>query len=163
MRFTRRNTFWGRLPRRLGICAAAVAYLVATVGFPVPAVTLRASDNPAPTSDHPCCCPREAHRHGSCCCFKPQLPACCRNEQPAGKPAAEPPDAGAVRWVGGPSALGCRGLSMAWIASGAVAPPPAALARLPHAAPAELVPSLTESPFCLSLSPPDPPPRPAAS
>ena len=70
---------------------------------------------------------------------------------------------GANLWVGGPSALGCHGLSTVWIASGAVTPPPASATWEPHAPPAGWLTTSRSEPVGVALIPPDPPPRLATS
>jgi hypothetical protein len=81
-------------------------------------------------------------------------PPCCATKRPP-----EPPPAPGLRWVGGTAALGCRGLSTVWIASGAVSAPPAALTWQPYTPPADWLACPPENPSGRSLIPPDPPPR----
>jgi hypothetical protein len=69
MRLTWRNTFWRRLPRRVCAVVALLAYLLAAVGFPVPAAHLKKSGIPFPCQDHPCGCQSAEQCWCSCCCF----------------------------------------------------------------------------------------------
>jgi hypothetical protein len=82
------------------------------------------------------------------------LPCCSAKETPS-----QPGSLDGLHWVGGSAALGCRGISTLWIASGAVTPPPAVLSWLPFAPPAEWLSPASDNPLGLSLIPPDPPPR----
>jgi hypothetical protein len=159
MRLTRRTTFWRAFPRRVGVCAALVAYLVAAVGFPVPAAALSTHPSHCAAASQSCCCPSAAQAAGCCCCAgrhhsadtdpAPVRP-CCRNKHAA--PSR-------TLWVGGPSALGCHGLSTVWIASGAVTPPPASVAWQSYAPPGDWLTTSRADPVGVALIPPDPPPR----
>ncbi|HKI37668.1 MAG TPA: hypothetical protein VKA46_37800 [Gemmataceae bacterium] len=170
MRFSGRNIFWRRLPRRVCVGVALVAYLIAAVGFPVPAASRDLAGAPAPSQARPCGCPiTEPSRH--CCCSaggggKATREPCCSGSKRPPVPnfaKGEPAPFGDLRWVSGVAALACRGHATVWVSSGAVTPPPAPLAWEPHTAPTDWLPSSSENPSCLSLVPPDPPPRPTHS
>lgn len=66
------NLFWRGAGRRLPAGLALVAYLVAVVGFPVPAFPHKDSGQPFPCQNHACGCrtAEECWRH--CCCFTPE-------------------------------------------------------------------------------------------
>jgi hypothetical protein len=114
----RRTSFW-RPWRQAAVAACLLAYLAATVGFPLPAKPRTGQ------AVRPCGCPAGACRH--CCCSSPARPArsccgaggCC-----AAKPSrAEPAETG-VRWVAGLSAWRCQGLNVLWVTPGAALVPP---------------------------------------
>ncbi len=69
MRLLRRRDLWRRLRRRVFAGIALVAYLVAAVGFPVPAIASRAGGVPFPCQNHPCGCQSAEQCWRSCCCF----------------------------------------------------------------------------------------------
>jgi hypothetical protein len=67
MRFPRRE-FWRALPRRLCAVLALLAYLVASIGCPVPAASLnKTSGQSYPCQHHQCGC-KNAEQCWSCCC-----------------------------------------------------------------------------------------------
>lgn len=68
MRFLRRKVCWRRLGRRACAAVALVAYLVATIGFPVPAAA-KGSGVPFPCQNHPCGCRSAEQCWRSCCCL----------------------------------------------------------------------------------------------
>ena len=72
MRFTRRNTFWRRLPRRVCAGVSLAAYLVAAVGFPIPAASAAIGGIPFPCQNHACGCQSAEQCWRSCCCFTPE-------------------------------------------------------------------------------------------
>jgi hypothetical protein len=216
------------------VCAgvALVAYLIAAVGFPIPAAPLKTGGVAYPCQNHPCGCQSAEQCWRSCCCFTveerwawarannveppayaarpaqsdpaapkswsttrlrdraegraaashacpdcaaqaalerrtpaeqgPQASAadarpsrCCDKDRPTSPSAPS----GATRWVCGRAALGCQGLGSHWITCGAVTPPPAHLTWQSYPAPPTWLSLPRESPLCLSLTPPDPPPR----
>jgi hypothetical protein len=69
MRFLRRTEFWRRLPRRVCAVVALSAYVVAAVGFPLPAVASRPNGIPFPCQGHRCGCQSAEQCWRSCCCF----------------------------------------------------------------------------------------------
>jgi hypothetical protein len=68
MRFLGRTIFWRRLARRVGVVVVLAAYLVAAVGFPVPAAA-RGDGVPFPCMDHPCGCQSAEQCWRGCCCL----------------------------------------------------------------------------------------------
>ena len=69
MRFLGRTRFWRRWARRVGVVVVLVAYLVAAVGFPVPASAARGDGVPFPCMDHPCGCQSAEQCWRGCCCL----------------------------------------------------------------------------------------------
>ena len=75
MRLRRRKTFWRSLRRRLVAGLTLVAYLVAAVGFPLPAgAARRPGSPPAPCGNQLCGC-ETADQGPRCCCPAPRPPA----------------------------------------------------------------------------------------
>jgi hypothetical protein len=73
MRLRRRKTFWRSLRRRLVAGLTLVAYLVAAVGFPLPAgAARRPGSPPAPCGNQLCGCESAEHGSGRCCCPAPK-------------------------------------------------------------------------------------------
>jgi hypothetical protein len=187
MRFLGRKSTWRRWARRIGVVVALAAYLVAAIGFPIPAASAKGNGVPFPCMDHPCGCQSAEQCWRGCCCMTVEERwAWAREHNIEPPPYAERPPAhhctdcdqhdtakprpccakgkdhttaGGVIWVGGPGALGCHGHATAWIASGAVTLPPAAPVWQPLTPPAGWLSSAPERPLGLSLVPPDPPPR----
>lgn len=95
-----------------------------------------------------CCSSKKSGRHSGGCCPTPH------NDENKSK------ESGAkLQWFPGMTALQCRGVSMLWISTGAVLPPPMPLVWQPHQKPAGWV---VECPAVLKpfvSSPPVPPPR----
>jgi hypothetical protein len=152
MRFLRRRIGWRRAVRCAGTGIALVAYLFATIGFPMPTATARTAGTASGVQTSPCgCCGAGA----SCCCAgKRQAPApCCVRPRPSGAAPAT------LVWVGGPAAMGCRGASTIWIACGAVTPPPPAVTWEPHPPAGDWLTLAADRPLGPALVPPDPPPR----
>jgi hypothetical protein len=188
MRFLGRKSTWRRWARRVGVVVALAAYLVAAVGFPVPAAA-KGNGVPFPCMNNPCGCQSAEQCWRGCCCLTVEERwAWAREHNVEPPPYAERPHdhhcahcdqhdsakprpccargaapASGLNWLGGPGALGCHGHATVWIASGAVTPPPAALVWQPLAPPAGWLSSAPERPLGLSLIPPDPPPRPCHS
>jgi hypothetical protein len=69
---SRWRTFWRPLRSRLPAGLALVAYLVAAVGFPLPAAPRKDSGQPFPCQDHPCGCQTAEQCWRHCCCFTPE-------------------------------------------------------------------------------------------
>jgi hypothetical protein len=69
---TWRITPWRALRRRLIAGLTLVAYLLATLGVPLPAAARRPDDQPFPCQDHPCGCRTAEQCWTSCCCFTPE-------------------------------------------------------------------------------------------
>jgi hypothetical protein len=169
MRLLGRNMV-GRLARRACAVVALVAYLVATVGFPVPARNTANESVAGPL--RPCGCPSAGPRRhcccsaggGACCSNRAAHPApCCAKRAAHQEQPAQPAPVGGVGWVPGLAALSCQGAGTLWIASGAVSVPPAPLVWAGHALPAGWLSPPSEHFVGLSLVPPDPPPRSAHS
>jgi len=72
MRWTRRNQWWRPLARRLTAGLALTSYLVAVIGFPLPAAAAKDHSRRYPCENHACGCQtaEECWRH--CCCFSPE-------------------------------------------------------------------------------------------
>src|SRR5262249_28876986 len=49
-----------------------VAYLLATLGLPLPAAARKPDDQPFPCQDHPCGCRTAEQCWTACCCFTPE-------------------------------------------------------------------------------------------
>lgn len=73
MRASRRKQFWRALRHKLFVVVSLVAYLVATLGFPLPArARKQTSGVPFPCQDHPCGCRTAEQCWKSCYCFTPE-------------------------------------------------------------------------------------------
>jgi hypothetical protein len=72
MRLLRRKSFWRALRRRLVAGLTLVAYLVAAVGFPLPAAARRPGGAPAPCQNQLCRCDTAQQGPRRCCCSAPQ-------------------------------------------------------------------------------------------
>ncbi|HWG42723.1 MAG TPA: hypothetical protein VN688_08050 [Gemmataceae bacterium] len=72
MRAFTRLRFWRGLRHRF--CAAGVcfAYLIATLGLPLPASIHKDASQPFPCQDHPCGCQTAEQCWRNCCCFTPE-------------------------------------------------------------------------------------------
>ena len=100
MRWTRRNQWWRPLARRLTAGLALTSYLVAVIGFPLPAAAAKDHSRRYPCENHACGCQtaEECWRH--CCCFSPEERfAWAREHHVQPPPYAEPPRAGSWRTV----------------------------------------------------------------
>lgn len=152
-----RTATWRRCGYLLGVAASLCAYLLTAFGFPV-YVPRAAKDGQSTASSQvtrPCGCVVDEAAPKACCCCSSGGASCCGGE------AAKPPKADApadVTWVLGEDVLRCQGLSTAWVAAGAVLPPPALDWR-----PTEFCADLPALPAALSVhvlaAPPAPPPR----
>jgi hypothetical protein len=69
---TRDITSWRPLRRRLIAAITLVAYLLATLGVPLPAAARKPEDQPFPCQDHPCGCRTAEQCWTACCCFTPE-------------------------------------------------------------------------------------------
>jgi hypothetical protein len=72
MRLFRRHSFWRPFQRRLTASLALLAYVGATLGFPLPAPVRNSKDasRPYPCQNRPCgCLTAEQCWAGDCCCF----------------------------------------------------------------------------------------------
>src|SRR5206468_9015527 len=120
---------------RCGVGLLLISYLIAVVGFPIPAAREGASFS---CSQRPCgCLSAEECRH--CCCAKEtagssgDTPPCeasaeqttschgcpsCGGHGEAESTCCGKPSATSVRWVTGVSALACKGLSLLWVSAG---------------------------------------------
>src|SRR5712692_2979129 len=73
MSSARRREFWRSLVWRLCTGLAIVAYLVAAVGLPLPALGDKDHNSqPYPCQDHPCGCSSAEQCWQHCCCFSPE-------------------------------------------------------------------------------------------
>jgi hypothetical protein len=72
MRAFTRPKFWLALRQRL--CAAGIgfAYLIATLGLPLPTSVHKDASLPFPCQDHPCGCQTAEQCWRNCCCFTPE-------------------------------------------------------------------------------------------
>jgi hypothetical protein len=225
MRSFRWHTFWRSLRRRLIASIVLLAYLAATIGFPLSAPAGKDHRQRYPCENHPCGCRNAEDCWRHCCCTTPeerwawarangvepppyadrpaserqQTPpgrahsrgkchrACCHNHQDKAECSAasqegcsschgkacsrnqdelaeaEPDDQsplqGGVHWVSGIGSLKCRGVSTLWITSGAVLPPPPAVAWRAYLRPVGWVSCHYVSLLPSTVPPPDPPPR----
>jgi hypothetical protein len=62
-------------------------------------------------------------------------------------------------WLQFTSMMNCRGMSMLWITNGAVVPPPPTVTWNQWLQPENWLGLGNQTPFLVSASPPDPPPR----
>ena len=111
----------------------------------------------SPTAEHTGC-PHCAKPSEACCVGKARQGSC-----DTSRPSADPgsrPETGGHGWVVGLTALQCRGLSTAWVATGSVLPLSPALVWSPCTPLDSTLSYPDHSPFAFSLPPPDPPPRP---
>jgi hypothetical protein len=73
MAVTRRRTFWRRLRHRLCVAVSLLAYLAASLGFPLPAPARHKSGRqPFPCQDNPCGCQTAEECWTHCCCLTPE-------------------------------------------------------------------------------------------
>ncbi len=73
MATTRRKTFWRRLRQRLWVAVSLLAYLAASLGFPLPAPARhKPGGQPFPCQDHPCGCQSAEQCWTHCCCLTPE-------------------------------------------------------------------------------------------
>jgi hypothetical protein len=74
MTATRRKTFWRRLRHRLWVAVSLLAYLAASLGFPLPAPARlkSAGGQPFPCQDNPCGCQTAEQCWTHCCCLTPE-------------------------------------------------------------------------------------------
>jgi hypothetical protein len=133
--------------RRRAVVLAAVAYLLATVGFPLPARL-------APSA---CGCdPATKHARACCCCTPPAggAASCC-----SGAKAGASADRAGVRWVLGLQEQRCRGLTSTWQGVGPTLPPPPRVTLPAEGPPAPFAPALQCRLSSTSHPPQAPPPR----
>jgi hypothetical protein len=69
---TWRITSWRSLRRRLIAGVTLIAYLLATLGLPLPAAAHKPDEQPFPCQDHPCGCRTAEQCWTACCCFTPE-------------------------------------------------------------------------------------------
>jgi hypothetical protein len=113
-----RPIFRRSLRRRLVVGAVLLAYLVAATGFPTPAAASRNDGEAFPCQGHRCGCQSAEQCRRQCCCFSPEVDACCKRK------ASESPSPGS-RQCPIVSPLRCQGLTVLWAAATAgFAPPP---------------------------------------
>src|SRR5579872_5866002 len=68
----RRKRFWRTCRYRAGGALSLVAYLLATLGLPLPARARKETAGvPFPCQDHPCGCRTAEQCWKNCCCFTP--------------------------------------------------------------------------------------------
>jgi hypothetical protein len=74
MAATRWKTFWRRLRHRLCVAVSLLAYLAASLGFPLPAPARhhKAGGQPFPCQDNPCGCQTAEQCWTHCCCLTPE-------------------------------------------------------------------------------------------
>jgi hypothetical protein len=73
MRPSRRITFWRPLRRRLCAAVTLLAYVLTTLGIPLPAAGSGAS-NASSCCQQACGCPTEKQERHECCCYHPAPP-----------------------------------------------------------------------------------------
>jgi hypothetical protein len=69
MRLLGRKVYWRRPARRVCAGVALVAYLLAAIGFPVPASAAKSAGAPFPCQNHACGCRTAEQCWRSCCCL----------------------------------------------------------------------------------------------
>lgn len=68
-----RPRFWSALRHRLSVAGTFLAYLIATLGLPLPAPAVpKDTSQPFPCQDHPCGCQTAEQCWRRCCCFTPE-------------------------------------------------------------------------------------------
>jgi hypothetical protein len=171
---------WRRLRRRCTALLAALAYLAGTIGFPLPAPSAKAQNQPVAATPRcaacgtpvgrPCCCQApiadlSAPRVPSCCRSEtvndapPQKPGCCAHSEDHTDSAQPVKPPSAPRWVLGTPKCACDGGSHTWLSAGVESLPPPRMtwslstAVRPSRPPADLFAAM------LPTLPPDPPPR----
>jgi hypothetical protein len=179
------QTPWPVIRRKLIAGVALVSYLVATVGFPVPAVARQGGGPAYPCQDLRCGCQSAEQCWKGCCCLTPEQRwawarehnveppeyaerphgndnqpasprACCAKKQSA--PASQPTSAG-LRWTLGLAAQSCQGSATLWISAGFVLPPTPPSDWSPVLSAAGWLGRTATTAVMLSVTPPDPPPR----
>jgi hypothetical protein len=101
--FTRLR-FWRALRDRLCVTGVCLAYLLAALDIPLPAIVHKDSSQPFPCQDHPCGCQTAEQCWTHCCCFTPQerwawarahgVEPPAYAEKPTKKPVKEPTNQG---------------------------------------------------------------------
>lgn len=173
---------WRKLQRPVVSAVTLLAYLVATIGYPMP----------AGSSSHPCgqrvchCGSDEACRASGCGCRVAQAseqqpaPSCCEQDDhpPSARPscctvaksqaksqgtqsqsAAKTAPRSSVRWIVGITALKCQGHATTWIAIAAALPPPLPVTWQPTCPFLHSIPSFEQQPFIAAAKPLMEPPR----
>lgn len=159
--------------RRVIAGVTLLAYLAATIGYPLPAGArgqqvcgcvpaekcsgggCGCSHKPAPVKMKPSCCAKK-----SACCEKKSgnTPNCCA-KKPVGE-ARQAKNPKPVQWVIGIAAKQCRTGGVAEWQSGEIALPGAPpMTWSPSWSPCGIVPFVHSSPFVVASESPDPPPR----
>jgi hypothetical protein len=67
-----RPRFWRALRHRVCVAGSFFAYLIATLGLPLPAAVHKDVSQPFPCQNHPCGCQTAEQCWRSCCCFTPE-------------------------------------------------------------------------------------------
>jgi hypothetical protein len=113
---------WRPLRRRLCAAVTLLAYLLATLGLPLPAPARKPDSVPFPCQDHPCGCVTAEQCWSACCCFTPeQRWAWARQHQVEPPAYAEKPSAHGWRTTrlrdrdgqGAEPSTGCRSCAQA--------------------------------------------------
>jgi hypothetical protein len=171
MRFLRPSNLWRPAPRRVSASIALVAYLIAALGFPVPAsagpvAAGRCNCQHNGACGEGCCCCRPmpaAPAAGSCCSGESTIHSCCSKSsvvEPENLPPSSMPDASkGVRWHFGLSAPTCGGDKTLWITAGAVLPPSPPLVWVHSLSLVGRVCCTDSAAVSFPFCPPDPPPR----
>lgn len=72
MPFLARFRSWRVLRQRLAVAGTFFAYLIATLGLPLPATVHKDASQSFPCQDHPCGCQTAEQCWRNCCCFTPE-------------------------------------------------------------------------------------------
>jgi hypothetical protein len=149
----RRRSVIANAARRVAVALAFLAYLLASIGFPLPAFSGKAAPRQASTKISACGCEEETKRLRSCCCCRAERRCC--SESP---PEKEGPPA--IQWVIGVQQQECQGLAPLWLAAGLVSLLPPALVSLGgEPAPSGWAPVMAEQWINQPEPPASPPPR----
>lgn len=172
-------------PRRLISGVTLLAYLVAAIGFPMPASSATGANA---CGQRICCCGSETQcRASGCgcshssattdeettepsaapsCCESPPKPSCCAKSSPENPKPASTPSKGSkktsgksMQWVVGMSAQKCRGGATEWIHAQAALPGPLPALWIPNQPFCHYLSAYHETHFTLRLDRLDPPPR----
>jgi hypothetical protein len=141
------------LCRCLLAAIAGLAYLLASIGFPLP--TIRAEEKRLTASVRACGCPVEGAGQGCCCCSA-SASGCCGGQSES--PSIDP-EQSEVDWVIGEKQQSCQGLTTAWAFTVSALPPTEAETFVIDQTVCELVVLNDEQAERVRHQPQPPPPR----
>ena len=153
------------LRRRLCAGVTLLAYIVAAIGFPLPAMSAK---SPHACGQAVCGCgtAEQCKASGCGCSHVPEPPVetpgtCCSKKKPSASRCAPAKKAKSApgRWVVGIAALKCQGGATQWVTPQAALPTAEPITWQPSWPFSHSVPILCEHPFLISADLLDPPPR----